>query len=119
MERPELPRTGHGGLRTRCGRRIIVSRLVIGGHNPVGRVTVRINCEPGERGQLWAGLTVGEARLFACHLMLQAGLLECATGTGHRNQVGRWHRRVAPPAAKVTLAARASVSEQPRRGGPG
>lgn len=76
MERPGAPKVGYGEVRTRCGRRIVVSRLVIGGDSPIGRVTVRINCQRGEQGQLWAGLTVGEARLLAWHLMRQAGLLE-------------------------------------------
>lgn len=78
----ELTPAGRGELRTRCGRRIVVSRLVIGGDDPIGRVTVRINCQSGERGQLWAGLTADEARLLARHLTVQAGLLEDADRAG-------------------------------------
>lgn len=103
MERPGVPKAGHGEVRTRCGRRIVVSRLVTGEDSPVGRVTVRINCQRGERGQLWAGLTAGEARLFAWHLLRQAGLLEHATG-GRETDAGSntsghpRYRRPRPPA---------------------
>jgi hypothetical protein len=60
-------------VRTRCGRELAVGRLRLDGlGRPVNRVTLDIGCQPHDREQVWASLTVGEARQLAAHLLAQA-----------------------------------------------
>ncbi len=68
-------------VRTQCGRRIAVGRLLVGDAGaPLGRVVMRINCTRAEYDQLWASLTPAEARLLAGYLLSQAAIVEQAGG---------------------------------------
>jgi hypothetical protein len=65
-------------VRTGCGRRIVVGRLLLDALAPIGRVTLRSSGRPGEGEGMWASLTVDEARLLAGYLLAQAGAVERA-----------------------------------------
>jgi hypothetical protein len=60
-------------VQTSCGRELAVGRLRLDGlGHPVHRVTLDIECQSHDREQVWASLTVGEARQLAAHLLAQA-----------------------------------------------
>lgn len=67
-------------LSTRGGRTISVGRLLIGRQDRVGRVVLRINCQPAEDGHLWASLTAAEARLLAGRLLAEAAAVRSRIG---------------------------------------
>lgn len=66
----------HSEVRTGCGRRLVVGRLVLDTAAPIGRVTLAAS---GIDNDMWTSLTVGEARLLAGYLLAQAGVVERET----------------------------------------
>jgi len=73
MTQPTPRRPAKGVVRTSCGRELAVGRLRLDGlGRPVNRVTLDIGCQSYDGEQLWASLTVGEARRLAAHLLAQA-----------------------------------------------
>ncbi|HVV21103.1 MAG TPA: hypothetical protein VHF06_16825 [Pseudonocardiaceae bacterium] len=66
----------HAEVRTGCGRRLVVGRLMLDAAAPIGRVTLAAS--GGDSG-MWTSLTVGEARLLAGYLLAQAGVVERET----------------------------------------
>lgn len=65
-------------VRTGCGRRLVVGRLLLDAVAPIGRVTLRASGQPGDDNDMWTSLTVAEARLLAGYLLAQAGAVEQA-----------------------------------------
>jgi hypothetical protein len=63
-------------VRTGCGRELVIGRLRLDGlPRPVRRVTLDVACQPYDRAEVWASLTVDEARQLAAHLLAQAALV--------------------------------------------
>ncbi len=92
-------------VRTQCGRRISVGRLLIGGAaGALGRVVMRINCTRAEYDQMWASLTPGEARLLAGYLLTQAAVVE-QLGDGFASGPQSSHPAARARASRVRLLA--------------
>ena len=69
--------TGHGHVRTSCGREVTVGRLALGdARHPAARVFIDLGDCPGCDGTGWAGLTVAEARQLAHAVLSQAAAAE-------------------------------------------
>jgi hypothetical protein len=58
---------------TRCGRRIVTSRMM---PQPMSRVTLRVDPDPGGDGAAWVSLTTTEAVQLADALYAQVRAIE-------------------------------------------
>ena len=66
-------------VRTTCGREFVVGRLRLEGPPyPALRVTLDVECQPYDRGEVWASLTAAEARQLAGQLLAQAAAADHA-----------------------------------------
>ena len=64
-------------VRTGCGRELVIGRLSLHGlPRTIHRVTLDVACQPHDRAEVWASLTVDEARQLAAYLLAQAALVE-------------------------------------------
>jgi hypothetical protein len=72
-------------VQTSCGRQLVVGRLRLDGlAHPVHRVTLDVGCQPYDHDQVWASLTVAEARRLAGLLLAQATMVEAERGPTDR-----------------------------------
>jgi putative redox protein len=79
----------HDIVRTACGRAITIGRLrVTGPPHVVNRVTMRLEHEPYDNGEVWASLTAAESRALAGRLLAQAAAAERDTGISRTGGLG-------------------------------